>query len=76
MRGHPGSDKLHKELTEPICSACGGRDDLRLIEQRIRWGAAVRRGIGTGFTGRPIWWCVSCRRRRGSHSFKYHRPEK
>jgi hypothetical protein len=40
----------------------GEHQDVRLIEDRIRWGAAVRRGIGTGFSGRPYAACKECRR--------------
>lgn len=57
------------------CDICGSKVGVRIIEQRIRWGAAVRRGIGTGYTCLPIPWCVACRKKRGSHKFKYHVPK-
>lgn len=57
------------------CDICGSKDGVRMIEERVRWGAAVRRGFGTGYTGRPTPWCAACRRERNRHSFKYHNKE-
>lgn len=71
MDHDPGSDNVYQERDRSVCDVCGSSVGVRLIEQRIRWGAAVRKGTGTGYTGRPIPWCEKCRRQRGSHSFKY-----
>lgn len=57
---------------------CKGKcEDVRLIEDRIRWGAAVRRGFGTGFSGRPYPACKACRGRIriGGLVWKYHQPD-
>jgi hypothetical protein len=40
----------------------GEHQDVRLIEERIRWGKAVRSGFGTGYSGRPYAACKECRR--------------
>lgn len=54
----------------------GPHQDVRLIEDRIRWGAAVRRGIGTGYSGRPYPACMTCRYRLKKvlhRVWKYHK---
>lgn len=68
-----GSDNVRPPRDDTVCDICGSSADVRLIEQRIRWGAAVKKGIGTGFTGRPTPWCKACRKERRRHGFKYAR---
>ena len=58
------------------CDVCGGKEDVRLIEERFCWGAACARLLDRGYTGRPIPWCIACRRKRGPHSFRYAKEVK
>lgn len=62
--------RMHAEQTPRVCDACGGDDDVKLIEERFSWGRAVCAYRNGGYTGRPIPWCASCRKKRPC-SFRY-----
>lgn len=63
--------KTDKKCRQPQC-----RDgaDVRLIEDRIRWGAAVKSFFGdNGYSLRPYPCCKGCRAKLKQGGWRYHR---
>lgn len=65
-----GYMKFYPPPTDEKCDLCKKpAHEIETVYERIRWGAAVRHGSGTGFAYRSNRWCYDCRvQNQGAYS--------